>query len=95
MPWKRICEISDVSEESTKKIDVDGVAVLVVNYGQGFRVIPPSCPHMEEPLEESGIVARCILTCAKHFWAWNLQTLQMQTPRESLSKYTIRKWKMA
>ena len=39
----------------------------------GFRAIPPLCPHMEEPLEESGIIANCALTCTKHLWSWDLQ----------------------
>jgi toluene monooxygenase system ferredoxin subunit len=46
---------------------------------------------MEEPLEESGIVARCVLTCTKHLWAWNLQSLDMQGETERpLKTYEIR-----
>jgi toluene monooxygenase system ferredoxin subunit len=82
MAWKQICSTADVAENSVKKFDVDGVPILVVNYGSGFRAIPPICPHMEEPLEESGIVVRCTLTCSKHLWAWNLQTLEMQGETE-------------
>jgi toluene monooxygenase system ferredoxin subunit len=37
---------------------------------------------MEEPLAESGVVARCILTCTKHLWAWDLRTLEMQGETE-------------
>jgi toluene monooxygenase system ferredoxin subunit len=54
----------------------------VVNFGEGFRIIPPICPHMEEPLEDSGIVVRCTLTCSKHLWVWNLKTLDMQGETE-------------
>jgi len=82
MAWTRICDTSEVSENSVKKYEVNGIAVLVVNYGSGFRVIPPICPHMEEPLEESGIVVRCTLTCSKHLWAWDLNTLAMQGETE-------------
>jgi len=82
MTWKRICGANDVGENSVKKFDVDGVPILLVNYGAGYRAIPPICPHMEEPLEESGIVVRCILTCSKHLWAWNLSTLEMQGETE-------------
>ena len=50
----------------------------MANYGGGFRAIPPICPHMEEPLEESG-VDRSIasLTCTKHLWAWDLRRSTM------------------
>jgi toluene monooxygenase system ferredoxin subunit len=91
MTWKRVCKTSEVSENSIKKFDVDGIPILIVNYGAGFRAIPPVCPHMEEPLEESGIVARCVLTCSKHLWAWNLATLDMQGETERpLKTYEIR-----
>ena len=91
MTWKRVCRTSEVTENSVKKFDVDGIAILIVNYGEGFRAIPPICPHMEEPLEESGIVARCVLTCTKHLWAWNLQSLDMQGETERpLKTYEIR-----
>jgi toluene monooxygenase system ferredoxin subunit len=82
MSWKRICSAGEVSENSIEKFDVDGIAILVVNYGKGFRAIPPVCPHMEEPLVESGVVARCVLTCTKHLWAWNLLTLDKQGETE-------------
>jgi toluene monooxygenase system ferredoxin subunit len=82
MTWQRICKISEVAENSIRKFEIDGIPILVVNYGTGFRAIPPVCPHMEEPLEHSGIVARCVLTCSKHLWAWNLQTLDMQGETE-------------
>lgn len=78
MSWTKICDASEISANSTKKYSVNGFDVLVVNYGEGFRVIPPLCPHMEEPLEESGIVVRCSLTCSKHLWAWDLKTLELK-----------------
>ena len=91
MSWKRICSAGEVSENTIKKFDVDGIAILVVNYGKGFRAIPPVCPHMEEPLEESGVVARCVLTCTKHLWAWNLLTLDLQDGTERpLKMYEIK-----
>ncbi len=91
MTWKRICEAAEVPENSVKKFDVDGIALVVVNYGAGFRAIPPICPHMEEPLAESGVVARCILTCTKHLWAWNLRTLEMQGETERpLKTYEVK-----
>lgn len=79
MSWTRVCKTSEVEPNSAKKIWIaGGIPVVVVNYGEGFRVIPPVCPHMEEPLDESGIVANCVLTCTKHLWAWDLRTLEMQ-----------------
>jgi toluene monooxygenase system ferredoxin subunit len=75
MSWKRVCKAADVPENTLKKFWVDGIELVLVNYGGGFRAIPPMCPHMQEPLEESGIIANCTLTCTKHLWAWDLRSL--------------------
>jgi toluene monooxygenase system ferredoxin subunit len=77
MTWKRVCKATDVPERSLKKFTVDGVTLVIANYGSGFRAIPPLCPHMEEPLEESGVIAQCALTCTKHLWSWDLSSLEM------------------
>jgi toluene monooxygenase system ferredoxin subunit len=91
MTWKRICGSDDLAENSIRKFEVDGVPILLVHYGEGLRAIPPICPHMEEPLEESGVVARCILTCTKHLWAWDLKTLETQGETERpLKTYEVR-----
>ena len=77
MSWKRVCNVTDVPENGLRKFTVDGVALVIANYGSGFRAIPPLCPHMEEPLEESGVIADCALTCTKHLWSWDLSSLAM------------------
>jgi toluene monooxygenase system ferredoxin subunit len=84
MSWKRVCKATDVPENTLKKYWVDGIALIVVNYGSGFRAIPPICPHMEEPLEESGIIANCTLTCSKHLWSWDLRSLDKLGETEKL-----------
>lgn len=82
MNWKRVCSADDVAENSLKKFDVDGVPVLLVNFGEGFRAYPPLCPHMEEPLEESGICEGGVLTCSKHLWQWDMRTGEMRGEAE-------------
>jgi toluene monooxygenase system ferredoxin subunit len=74
MAWKKICPASSVQENELLKVEIDGISLIVANYGGGFRAFPPICPHMEEPLEESGILADCVLTCTKHLWAWDLRS---------------------
>lgn len=74
MTWKRICATGDVAENGLKLFDVDGVSILVVNHGGDFKAIPPLCPHMEEPLEQSGVCDGKVLTCTKHLWQWDLAT---------------------
>jgi toluene monooxygenase system ferredoxin subunit len=77
MTWKRVCKVTDVPENTLKKLTVDDVTLVIANYGGGFRAIPPLCPHMQEPLEESGVIANCALTCTKHLWSWDLNSLDM------------------
>ena len=77
MSWTYLCDASDVAPNTLKLVDAEGLRIIVANYGSGFRAMPPICPHMEEPLDESGVIANCVLTCTKHLWAWNLMTLEM------------------
>ena len=92
MSWINLCKTTDVPENSLKKIWVaGGIPVLVAHYNGGYRAMPPVCPHMEEPLEESGVIAGCVLTCTKHLWAWDLATLEMQGETERpLKSYEVK-----
>ena len=46
---------------------------------------------MEEPLEESGVIADCVLTCTKHLWSWHLGSLERRPETERpLKTYEVR-----
>jgi toluene monooxygenase system ferredoxin subunit len=77
MSWRRICAADSVAEGQLKKFEVDGIPVILANYGGGVRAFPPVCPHMEEPLEESGLIEGKVLTCTKHLWQWDLESKEM------------------
>ena len=77
MNWKRVCAAAEVPENTLKKINVDGIDIIIANYHDGFRGFPPSCPHMEEPLASSGMLEDGVLTCSKHLWQWDLRTGEM------------------
>ena len=87
MTWTRVCAVEDVEVNTVKVFDMDGINILIANYGTGFRALPPVCPHMEEPLVKSGIVINCVLTCSKHLWAWDLTTLEMLGETEKPLKF--------
>ncbi len=74
MSWKKICAASEVPENGLEKFEVDGIEIMIANYGEGYRAFPPRCPHMEEPLCESGMLFDGLLTCSKHLWQWNMKT---------------------
>lgn len=74
MSWKKVCAAADVPENALEKFEVDGIEMIIANYGGGYRAIPPRCPHMEEPLCESAVVFDGMLTCTKHLWQWDMNT---------------------
>jgi len=80
--WQVVCAATDVNDGELKRFQVGEIAVLVVRVGEQFRVIPPFCPHMAEPLHESGICRVGTLTCSKHLWQWDLLTGKEQGPAE-------------
>lgn len=82
MSWKRVCSAGDVAANKLKKFDVEGVPILIANLGGEFRAYPPLCPHMEEPLEESGMCEGGLLTCSKHLWQWDMRTGEMRGEAE-------------
>jgi toluene monooxygenase system ferredoxin subunit len=77
LSWKKICSTAEISENTLEKFEVDGIEIMLANYGQGYRAFPPRCPHMEEPLCESGVLYDGMLTCTKHLWQWNMETGEM------------------
>ena len=74
MARKRLCSAEDLADNGLKKIEVDGVAVLVARQGEEFFAYPPLCPHMAEPLEVSGVCDSGTLTCTKHLWQWDMRS---------------------
>ena len=84
MTWKRICSAGEVAPGRLAPFVVDGIAVVVANLGDdAFSVFPPSCPHMEEPLDRSGMCAGTILTCSKHLHQWDMRTGEAVGPAEN------------
>lgn len=86
MTWKYLCNADDVEKDTLKLVDLeDGMSVAVTNYGSGFRAIPPVCPHMAEPLDVSGVISNCVMTCTKHLWSWNLETLEQVNGEDEMA----------
>jgi len=75
--WTHVCAAADVADGSMKKFMVGDVPVMITNLGDCWRAFPPTCPHMAEPLEDSGFLENGLLTCTKHIWQWNLRTGEM------------------
>ncbi|MGI9335704.1 MAG: Rieske 2Fe-2S domain-containing protein [Gammaproteobacteria bacterium] len=95
MSWKRLCAVSDLAPNKLVRFEVDGVPIVAVNLGDGeFRAVPPACPHMEEPLDQSGVCKDGVLTCTKHLWQWDLRSGQGHAPDENdrrMLRYELRR----
>ena len=94
MAWKRVCSTDDIAPNRLASFDVDGVKVVVAALDDGgFGIFPPACPHMEEPLEQSGMCAGSVLTCSKHLYQWNMRTGEAAGPAENaltLLRYDVK-----
>lgn len=91
MSWKRVCAADAVAENSLKTFNVDGITVLLANLGDVYRAYPPRCPHMAEPLEESGVCQGGLLTCTKHLWQFDMLTGEARGPAERpLKMYEVK-----
>ena len=82
MSWKAACPAGDVKQDKIKECTIDGVEIILVNVGEGFRAYPPVCPHMEQYLEGSGICANNVMTCDRHLWQWDMKTGEPLGPAE-------------
>jgi len=71
MAWQRVCRLDEVAPGELREVSAGGVRMLFVRGRGGVAAIPPSCPHMENPLCE-GFFDGEILTCPKHLWQWTI-----------------------
>jgi len=70
MSWVRLCRLADVPVGEMRSFTHEGVGLLVLRSAEGYLVIPPLCPHMENPLAEGYFDGR-VLVCDKHLWQWS------------------------
>ena len=94
MAWTKVCAESEIPEGSIKKVWArigGGIPIAVAHHKNGYVAIPPVCPHLEEPLEDSGLVVGCKLTWTKHLWSWDLETMALKDEAElPLKTYDIK-----
>ena len=85
--WSCVFAVADLPDQGLSKFEVAGLTVLAARVEDDVRVIPPFCPHMAEPLVESGLCHGLTLTCSKHLWQWNLKSGDIQGPAEKPLKF--------
>ena len=72
--WFKICHQEEISRDQVKKFPLNEIELLIAKSKTGFVAFPTMCPHMAEPLNESGLINDGLLTCSKHLWQWDLST---------------------
>lgn len=73
--WVKLCELDEVPPGEMWSFVVERVEMLLVRGHESYLVIPPSCPHMANPLIE-GFFDGAVLTCSKHLWQWSVRDAQ-------------------
>jgi toluene monooxygenase system ferredoxin subunit len=87
MTWKNVCSLNALEKGQIVEHVVDGVRVVVVRGENHVVVIPPLCPHLEEPLRDGFCDGRT-LTCQKHLWQWELESGNpLGEARKALKRY--------
>jgi 3-phenylpropionate/trans-cinnamate dioxygenase ferredoxin component len=72
----RVCAPADVPVGETRRFDVEGRRIAVVNLGEdGFRAIDAICSHAHYFLDEGEVdVDDATIECPKHGSAFDLET---------------------
>jgi toluene monooxygenase system ferredoxin subunit len=86
--WHKVCHLSEIEETVIKRYTIKNIDILFVKVNSEYMAFPSMCPHMAEPLDESGLLSDGSLTCSKHLWQWDLKTGTSQGAAEiNLLKY--------
>jgi 3-phenylpropionate/trans-cinnamate dioxygenase ferredoxin subunit len=73
MAFVKIGDAGDISPGTSRKVEVNGMAILVANVEGTFHAIANTCPHAKGDLSR-GAVRDGIVTCPKHGSRFDLRT---------------------
>ena len=72
--WAKVCNADDLVVGERREVTLpDGRLVLLVRTAHRLYACCADCPHQDTPLLD-GFLDGDTLTCATHFWQWNLAT---------------------
>jgi toluene monooxygenase system ferredoxin subunit len=77
--WRAVATLDDVWEGDLKAVEVEGVAVVLVNVGGEIRAYDDHCPHSGTQLS-SGTLDGEVLTCPAHEWMFDCRVGQGINP---------------
>ena len=71
--YQRVAQAHEIPENSSKAVDVAGVAVLLCNVGGEFFAVENRCPHQNQPLA-GGRIRNGYIFCPLHGMRFKLAT---------------------
>ena len=77
--WRVVATLDDVWEGDLKAVEVEGVAVVLVNVGGEIRAYDDHCPHSGTQLS-NGTLDGEVLTCPAHEWMFDCRVGQGINP---------------
>jgi 3-phenylpropionate/trans-cinnamate dioxygenase ferredoxin component len=86
--YRRVCTASDVPRETLKAVDLDGLAVLIVNVGGDFYAVANQCGDSPLPLQFSTLEG-AELRCSWHGCRYDVRTGQRLDGPERLTVFPV------
>ncbi|MFP6598355.1 MAG: Rieske 2Fe-2S domain-containing protein [Candidatus Hydrogenedentota bacterium] len=78
----------DLKSGETRRLEIEGDTVCVLNVEGAFYAISNICPHASAPMDQ-GFVENCRITCSWHGWSFQLDCPEDDIPRDGLWRYRI------
>jgi 3-phenylpropionate/trans-cinnamate dioxygenase ferredoxin component len=86
-----IAKRADVPPGTAKRVEVDGVEVLLCNYDGNLYAVEDVCTHDGGPLDQ-GVLEGCVIECPRHGATFDVRTgAALSLPAiEPLPTYRVR-----
>jgi 3-phenylpropionate/trans-cinnamate dioxygenase ferredoxin subunit len=91
MGWVDAGGAAQISDSTPLRVDLDGLALMVVRCGEEIYALDDACTHDGEPLEGAEVES-CEIVCPRHGARFCLRTGAALTPPayEPLRTYAVR-----
>ncbi|MGA2233332.1 MAG: Rieske 2Fe-2S domain-containing protein [Tepidisphaeraceae bacterium] len=90
MAWISLCDLSELTEDQGKYVEIDGYQLAVFRHGPNVYALDNNCPHAGGPLAEGTIEDNCCV-CPWHSWSFHLENGQLRdAPGVVISTYKTR-----
>lgn len=88
--WHAVATLDDLWEGEMKAVEVDGMAVVLINIDGDVYAYDDHCPHLGSRLSQSSLDG-ATLTCAAHEWVFDCRLGTGVNPAGAcLRKLTVR-----